>query len=314
MEQSPANKQQVSDKPANKVESARMEAFMKKLPQLLPRGSIPEKTSPTCLAPSDSGSVQVTLPITVATIPSQPGGTVPFMILPSGVSLSYPEREKTSVTVATSAAPTPVVQRARPPAPKRGPDPSTSTSVPGSGGVPTKRKRGRPRKQRPEDAAPQPSNPALHTRGVIQKAMPSSAPSAPSQLLEIRIQDQQSLVLSQLPTVQEVTEAERRGVVMHCQPAPEPENQQSVMFLPGPNQPSYELSRGVVIQRAPLSREGRPFPQESVSYLPPPTLLEDRGEVEITLTPVEPQIESMPNSTGSSFGSSYGETLKPDAP
>lgn len=319
VEQPPANKQQVSDKPANKVESARMEAYMKKLPQLLPRGSIPEKTSPTCLAPSDSGSVQVTLPITVATIPSQPGGTVPIMILPSGMSLSYPECEKTSVTVATSAAPTPVVQRARPSAPKRGPDPSISTPAPGSGAVPTKRKRGRPRKQRPEDAAPQvqpaqPSNPnpALLTRGVIQKAMPSCA--TPPQLLEIVIQDQQSLVLSQFPTVQEVTEAERRGVVVHCQPAPEPENQQSVMLLPGPNQPSYELSRGIVIQRAPLSREGRPISQEAVSYLPPPTLLEDRGEVEITLTPMEPQVDSMPNSTGSSFGSSYGETLKPDAP
>lgn len=321
MEQPPANKQQVSDKPANKVESARMEAFMKKLPQLLPRGSIPEKTSPTCIAPSDSGSVQVTLPITVATIPSQPGGTVPFMILPSGVSLSYPEREKTSVTVATSAAPTPVVQRARPSAPKRGPDPSTSAPSPGSGGVPMKRKRGRPRKPRPEDAAPQvhpaqPSNPnpALLSRGVIQKAMPSCAPVNSPQLLEIVIPDQQSLVFGQHPAVQEVTDAERRGVVVHCQPAPEPENQQSVMILPGPNQPSYELSRGVVIQRAPLSREGRP--QEAVSYLPPPTLLEDRGEVEITLTPVEPQVDSMPNSMGisGSFGSPYGETLKPDAP
>ncbi|KAA0710095.1 DNA-binding protein RFX5 [Triplophysa tibetana] len=301
VEQPPANKQQVSDKP-NKVESARMEACMKKFHQILPRGSIPEKTSPTCLAPSDSGNVQVTLPITVATIPSQAGATVPFM-----------------VTVATSAAQTPVVQRARPPAPKRGPDPSAS--APGLGAVPMKRKRGRPRKQRPEDALPQvqlgqPSNPnpALLTGGVIQKAMSSCAPAHPSQLLEIMIQDQQSLVLSQLPAVQEVTDAERRGVVVHSQPAPEPENHQSVVILPGPNQPSYELSRGVVIKRTPLSREGRPVSQEAVLHLPPPTIVGDRGEVEITLTPVED--DSMLNSTGisSSFGSSYGETLKPDTP
>ncbi|XP_056597569.1 DNA-binding protein RFX5-like [Triplophysa dalaica] len=64
VEQPPANKQQVSDKPPNKVESAGMEACTKKFHQVLPRGSIPEKTSPTCLAPSDSGNVQVTLPIT----------------------------------------------------------------------------------------------------------------------------------------------------------------------------------------------------------------------------------------------------------
>uniref|UniRef100_A0A8C2Q894 Regulatory factor X, 5 n=1 Tax=Cyprinus carpio TaxID=7962 RepID=A0A8C2Q894_CYPCA len=322
VEQPPSSKQQVSDKPTNKVESARVEAYMKKLPQLLPRGTVPEKTSPPCLAPADSGSVQVTLPITVTTIPSQPGGTVPVMILPSGVSLSYPEHEKTSVTVATSAAPTPVVQRTRPAPPKRGPDPSTSVSA---AGVTQKRKRGRPRKQRPEDMAPQvlsapTSNPALVTRGVIQKALPSCAQAAPSQLVEIVFQDQQGLMLGQLPTIQEVTDAEHRGVVVQCQPAPEPEKQQSILLMQGPNQPGYELSRRMVIQRAPLSREGRPasqeVPQSTVSYLPPATLLEDRGEVEITLTPVEPQVDSMPNSAGipSSFGSLFGETPKPDAP
>ncbi|XP_067281347.1 DNA-binding protein RFX5 [Pseudorasbora parva] len=325
VEQPSSNKQQVSDKQTNKVESARVEAYMKKLPQLLPRGTVPEKTSPPCLAPADSGSVQVTLPITVTTIPSQPGGTVPLMILPSGMSLSYPEREKTSVTVATSAAPTPVVQRARPAAPKRGPDPSTSVSA---AGVAPKRKRGRPRKPRPEDMAPQVQsaptsnpNPALLTRGVIQKAMPSCAPATPSQLVEIVIQDQPSLMLSQLPTIQEVTDAENRGIVVQCQPAPEPEKQQSVLLMQGPNQPSYELtSRRMVIQRAPLSREGRSapleVPQTAISYLPPATLLEDKGEVEITLTPVEPQADSMPNSAGipTCFGSLSRETPKPDVP
>ncbi|XP_051992007.1 DNA-binding protein RFX5-like isoform X2 [Xyrauchen texanus] len=326
VEQPPSNKQQVSEKPPNKVESARVEAYMKKLPQLLPRGSIQEKTSPPCLAPADSGSVQVTLPITVATIPSQPGGTVPVMILPSGMSLSYPERDKTSVTVASSTAPTPVVQRARAPVPKRGPDPSsTSVSASGSAGVAPKRKRGRPRKHRPEDLIAQvPSaqttnpNSASLSRGIIQKALPSCTP-ATSQVVEIVIQDQQNLVFGQLPAIQEVSDVERRGVVVHCQPPPEPE-QQSVLILQGPNQPSYELSRGMVIQRAPLSREGRPtlqeVPQTAISYLPPPTLLEDRGEVEITLTPVEPLVDSIPNSAGisSSFGSLSGETPKLDAP
>lgn len=301
VEQPPSNKQQVSEKPPNKVESARVEAYMKKLPQLLPRGTVPEKTSPPCLAPADSGSVQVTLPITVTTIPSQPGGTVPVMILPSGVSLSYPEREKTSVTVATSAAPTPVVQRARPAAPKRAPDPSTSVSA---SGVVLKRKRGRPRKQRPEDllshlqspSIPTP-NPALLTRGVIQKALPSCSPAAPSQLVEIVIQDQQSLMLSQLPTIQEVSDVEHRSVVVQCHPAPEAEKQQSVLLMQGPNQLNYEQGRRMVIQRAPLSSEGRPapieVPQSAITYLPPATLLEDRGEVEITLTPVEPHDDSM---------------------
>lgn len=297
---------------------------MKKLPQLLPRGTVPEKTSPTCLAPADSGSVQVTLPITVATIPSQPGGTVPVMILPSGMSLSYSEREKTSVTVTTSAAPTPVVQRVRPAAAKRGPDPTTSVSA---AGVAPKRKRGRPRKQRPEDMAlqlpPTPTsnpNPALLKRGVIQKALPSCAPATPSQLVEILIQDQRGLMLSQLPTIQEVTDTEHRGVVMQCQPAVEPEKQQSVLIMQGPNQPGYELSRRMVIQRAPVSREGRPVtlevPQSTVTYLPPAMFLEDRGEVEITLTPMEPPVDSMLNSASipSSFGSSFGETPKPDAP
>ncbi|XP_051527741.1 DNA-binding protein RFX5-like isoform X3 [Myxocyprinus asiaticus] len=327
VEQLTSNKQQVSEKTTNKLESARVEAFMKKLPQLLPRGTVPEKTSPPCLTPADSGNVQVTLPITVATIPSQPGGTVPVMILPSGMSLSYPERDKTSVTVATSAAPTPVVQRARAPAPKRGPDSSSSVSASGSAGVAFKRKRGRPRKQRPEDAAAQVlsaqttiPNPALLSRGVIQKASASCMPATSSHMVEILFQDQQSLVLGQIPAVQEVSDIERRGVVVQCQPAPEPEKQQSVLILPGPNQPSYELSRGMVIQRAPLCREGRPtlqeVPQTAISYLPPPTLLEDRGEVEITLTPVEPQVDSMLNSAGisSSFGSLSGETPKTDAP
>ncbi|KAA0710096.1 DNA-binding protein RFX5 [Triplophysa tibetana] len=199
VEQPPANKQQVSDKPVNKVESARMEACMKKFHQILPRGSIPEKTSPTCLAPSDSGNVQVTLPIT---------------------------------------------------APKRGPDFSASAPVS------PKRKRGRPKKQRPEDAVPQvqlgqPSNPnpALLTGGVIQKEMSSCAPAHPSKLLGIMIHDQQSLVLSQPHAEKEVTDAERRGVVLHRHPAPEPENHQSVVKLMVPNQPSYKLSRGVVFKQ-----------------------------------------------------------------
>ncbi|TRY74329.1 hypothetical protein DNTS_032030 [Danionella cerebrum] len=309
VEPSPS-KQQVSDKPPNKVESARVEAFIKKLPQLLPRG--------------DSSSVQVTLPITVATIPSQPGGTVPVMILPSGMSLSYPECEKTSVSVATSSAPTPVVQRTRPAPPKRALDLSASASA---AGVPIKRKRGRPRKQRPENPAPQvqPSptpnpTPTLLSRGVIQKASPSCPSSDPSQVVEIVFQDQQSLMLSQLPTIQEVAGGEHRSVVVQSQHTAEPESQPSVLLMQGHTQPGFELSRRMVIQRAPVSREARPAPievvQSATQYLPPPTLSEDRGEVEITLTPVEAQVNSKMNSSvlQSNFGALSGETPKTGSP
>ncbi|XP_037391149.1 DNA-binding protein RFX5 isoform X2 [Pygocentrus nattereri] len=262
-------KQQLSEKPAKGSESSRsggrdlqVEALMKmkKFPQILPRGSILDKSqisvhsSPPAFTPNDSSSVKVTLPITVTTLPAQQG--LPVVILPSGVSLSYPEQDKsTSVTVSTSAAPTPVVQRARAAPPKRGPDPISAVAVAGPGGIPPKRKRGRPRKPRPEEMTPQPPtassslnpNPALVTRGVIQKALSSSASIQSTQVMEIVVQEQPSLVVSP-----DVRDSEQRGVLVKCQNVPEPEAP-PILLLHSDTQPGSEISRAMVIQRAPIS-------------------------------------------------------------
>lgn len=227
-----------------------VEALVKKLPQLRPRGSIPEKpllsvhAPAPAFSPNDSSSVQVTLPITVATLPPQQhGSALPLMILPP-------------VTVSTA---TPVTT-----ASKRAPDPSV---VPV--GPPLKRKRGRPRKQRPEETAPAQNlnlnpnqkfspnpnqnlspNPLVLNRGVIQKALSSSSTSSSLQVTE---------------------------TVLQCK-VEEPEAQ-PVMLL-------QEAGRAMVIQRAPVLRENRPVNQQ----LPPPTVHEDRGVVELTLTPIEPLV------------------------
>ncbi|TTF56868.1 DNA-binding protein Rfx5 [Bagarius yarrelli] len=211
-----------------------VEALVKKLPQLRPRGSIPEKPllsvhapAPT-FAPNDS---RMTLPITVATLsPQQSGSALPLMILPPSVTVS------TATAVTTSS--------------KRASD--SSAMAPGP---PLKRKRGRPRKQKPEEAAiatpnqnlnPNLSvNPTVLNRGVIQKAFSS---------------------LSSQPT--------KPGV--QCEKE-EPELQ-PVMLL-------QEPGRAMVIQRAPVSRENRPVSQV---HLPPPTVHQDKGVVEITLTPIDP--------------------------
>ncbi|XP_030003183.1 DNA-binding protein RFX5 isoform X2 [Sphaeramia orbicularis] len=167
-----------------------VEAFMKKLPTILPRSSIPDKTqlsvrsSPPSLAPKDAsgvggasgpggpaaaaaasgGGVKV---IAMATLPQQQGGPVPVMILPQGC-LSY-EREKVapppppqappSQQQHAVAAPTSVVQKARGNATKRPLELVTSACSSATNAPPVKRKRGRPRKPRPEDAPPPPPQP-----------------------------------------------------------------------------------------------------------------------------------------------------------
>ncbi|KAM9340400.1 uncharacterized protein rfx5 [Symphorus nematophorus] len=166
-----------------------VEAFMKQLPRILPRSSIPDKaqlsvrSSPPSLAPKDAsgvggasgpggptaaaaasgGGVKV---IAMATLPQQQGGPVPVMILPQGC-LSY-EREKVAPPPPppqqqhAPAAPTSVVQKARGNASKRPLEvvaPGGAVGVPGGSAAnapPVKRKRGRPRKPRPEDALPPP--------------------------------------------------------------------------------------------------------------------------------------------------------------
>ncbi|XP_040909256.1 DNA-binding protein RFX5 [Toxotes jaculatrix] len=334
-----------------------VEAFMKQLPRILPRSSIPDKTqlsvrsSPPSLAPKDAsgvggasgpggpaaaaaasgGGVKV---IAMATLPQQQGGPVPLMILPQGC-LSY-EREKVTQPPPppppppppqqqhAPAAPTSVVQKARGNASKR-PLEATSGGTAGvSGGSaanapPVKRKRGRPRKPRPEDALPapppatlppQPPPPAppSHapiitslTGGVIQKAS-SSASSSSQPVLELVIQDQPGLVLSQLPGV-----SEHRGVVVQCQPggAAEPDrHSRPLLLLQSPGNPSWELAASgrtpmvEVIQKAPRPSNNNssvaPPPAAHLSPpLPLPTVHEERGEVEITLTPVEPHVNPL---------------------
>ncbi|XP_058233177.1 DNA-binding protein Rfx5 isoform X3 [Hemibagrus wyckioides] len=200
-----------------------VEALVKKLPQLRPRGSIPEKpllsvhAPAPAFTPNDSSSVQVTLPITVATLsPQQRGSALPLMILPPSVTVST----ATPVTTASKRA-------------------SDSSAV--GPGPPLKRKRGRPRKQRPEEtvAAQNVSpnqnlnpnqnlslNPVVLNRGVIQKALSSSSSSSSSS---------------------QVTET-----VLHCK-AEEPDSQPVVLL--------QEPGRAMVIQRAPMSRENRPVSQ-----------------------------------------------------
>lgn len=225
-----------------------VEALVKKLPQLRPRGSIPEKpllsvhAPAPAFTPNDSSSVQVTLPITVATLsPQQRGSALPLMILPP------------SVTVSTATPVTPASKRA-----------SDSSAV--GPGPPLKRKRGRPRKQRPEETVATQNvspnqnlnlnpnqnlslNPVVLNRGVIQKALSCSSSSSSSS---------------------QVTET-----VLHCK-AEEPDSQPVVLL--------QEPGRAMVIQRAPMSRENRPVSQ---MHLPPPTVHEDRDLVEITLTPID---------------------------
>ncbi|XP_066530700.1 DNA-binding protein RFX5 [Hoplias malabaricus] len=264
-----SGKQQLGEKSAKGSESSRsggrdlqMEALMKmkKFPQILPRGSIPDKSqlsvhaSPPAFTANDSSSVKVTLPITVTTLPHQQG--LPVVILPSGVSLSYPEQEKsTTVTVSTSAAPTPAVQRPRATAPKRGPDPISAVPVAGPGGVPLKRKRGRPRKPRPGEMTPQtaaaPSlnpNQALATGGVIQKAFSSSTSSQSSQVMRIVVQDPPGLM-----GIQEVRGSEQRGGALQVKNEEEPEAP-PILTHHGQNPPGSEMSRAMVIQRAPTSQ------------------------------------------------------------
>ncbi|KAG9334702.1 hypothetical protein JZ751_007237 [Albula glossodonta] len=238
-----------------------VEAVMKRYPQLLPRGTLPEKATPptaitaatvtvaavtsssppttATLAPrgdAPATPLKVTLPIAMATLPAHQhhhpaaAATVFNMILPSGVSLAYPEREKApAVTMATpnpttpTPAPVITVQKPRGAAPKRAPEaPPTGEA----GATPPKRKRGRPRKPRPEELGagqppppppppPPPTATTSHalaplTGGVIQKALPAPSTSSSSsstqppqtpqpEIMEIVIQDQHIRLLSALP-------------------------------------------------------------------------------------------------------------------
>ncbi|XP_034016690.1 DNA-binding protein RFX5 isoform X2 [Thalassophryne amazonica] len=348
-----------------------VEAFMKQLPRILPRSSVPEKaqlsvrSSPPSLAPKDASGVSVTSGggpaaaggggvkvIAMAALPQQQGGAVPLMILPQGC-LSYAEREKVAPLPPPSqpppppppqqqqqhlpAAPTSVVQKARTNTHRRPLEVVTSSTVgvsstSAASAPPVKRKRGRPRKPRPEDAVPAlpppaavspqspPPAPPPHyplitsvTGSVIQKA--SSSSSASQQVVELVFQDQQGLVLaSPLPAVSDpghCLAVEHRSVVVQCQTGavPEPDrHSRPLLFFQSPGTPSWELAASgrtamvEVIQKAPRpsNNDSSPAPPPAVHLPPPPlalplpTLHEERGEVEITLTPVDVQHNSVP--------------------
>ncbi|XP_029282217.1 DNA-binding protein RFX5 [Cottoperca gobio] len=333
-----------------------VEAFMKQLPRILPRSSIPDKTqlsvrsSPPSLAPKDAsgvggvsgpggpaaasgGGVKV---IAMATLPQQQGGPVPVMILPQGC-LTY-EREVApppQPPPQQHAAPTSVVQKARGNGNKR----PLEAVAPGGGAVgsaalPVKRKRGRPRKPRPEDAlpppppaalSPKPPPPAPHshppiitslTGGVIQKASSSSQP-----VLELLIQEQPGLVLSQLPAVSDPVHrlVEHRGVLVQCQPGTvgEPDRHgRPLLLFQSPGNPGWELAASgrtpmvEVIQKAPrpTNNTAAPPPAAHLHALPLSTLHEDPREVEITLTPVELHVNPPLPSTSSAASCSSSLT------
>lgn len=223
----------------------------------------------------------------------------------------------------TPAAPTSVVQKVRGNASKRPLEAVASGGAAGAssasaGSAPVKRKRGRPRKPRPEDALPAPAAalppqppppaPPAHTSiitpltgGVIQKASSSSSSTSSSSsqpVLELVIQDQSGLVLGQLPAV-----SEHRGVVVQCQPggATDAErHSRPLLLLQSPGNPSWELAPSgrtpmvEVIQKAPRPSNNNssavPPPAVNLHSAPPAPLAvvhEERGEVEITLTPME---------------------------
>ncbi|XP_029369468.1 DNA-binding protein RFX5 [Echeneis naucrates] len=349
-----------------------VEAFMKQLPRILPRSSIPDKTqlsvrsSPPSLAPKDAsgvggasgpggpaaaaaasgGGVKV---IAMATLPQQQGAPVPVMILPQGC-LSY-EREVAPLPPPpppqqqhTPAAPTSVVQKVRGNANKRPLEAVTSgNTAGGSGGSatnapPLKRKRGRPRKPRPEDAPPPPvaaalpppppppvpsSHPSIITPltgGVIHKASSSSS-SCSQPVLELVIQDQSGLVLSQLPAV-----SDHRGVVVQCQPgggAESDRHTRPLLLLPSPGNPSWELAASgrtqmvEVIQKAPRPSNNNSSGPPPAVNLPAPTpplppVQENQAEVEITLTPMElqPLIPASSSSSAAAVASPFPTAVK----
>ncbi|XP_061108386.1 DNA-binding protein RFX5-like isoform X2 [Conger conger] len=291
------------------------EAVMKRFPQLLPRGSVPDKTpqplrsSPPTLMPKD---VKVTLPITMTTLPQQQGGTLPVFNMISYVS--YPEKEKASAVSVATAAPTPgVVQRARA-VPKRTPEPPTGEAVAGAGGTPPKRKRGRPRKPRPEETG-QPPPPAVQapaplSGGVIQKALPSMSShmqaQAQPEVVKIVIQNQHGQFLGALPSTLEapaivdnvgLSTSSAQGSRGHSDSQPVQETSQNALLLHAVSQPvtsgtqTWETGRGMVevIRRAPVTREGPTTVAPALALSSQP---EEKQEVEITLTPAHPFTES----------------------
>ncbi|KAM3596723.1 uncharacterized protein V6R79_019437 [Siganus canaliculatus] len=304
-----------------------VEAFMKQLPRILPRSSIPDKSqlsvrsSPPSLAPKDAagaggasgpggpaaaaatagggGGVKV---IAMATLPQQQGGPLPVMFLPQGC-LPYerdavgPPPQPAPQQQHATAAPTSVLQKAR--GSKR-----PLEATPGASATPpVKRKRGRPRKQRPEDAAaataapppaPPPHPPIITSLsgGVIQKASSSSSSAAAAAASSQPVLE---LVLGPLPATSD--SAHR---LVQCSPGAEPDRHgRPLLVFQSPANPGWELAAGrtpmvEVIQKTPRPGNNSAAPPALHPPLPLPTLREEQGEmeVEITLTPISPPLPS----------------------
>uniref|UniRef100_UPI0037E98159 DNA-binding protein RFX5 n=1 Tax=Semicossyphus pulcher TaxID=241346 RepID=UPI0037E98159 len=247
-----------------------VEAFMKQLPRILPRSSIPDKTqlsvrsSPPSLAPKDASGVGVASGpggpaaaaaasgggvkvIAMATLPQQQGAPVPVMILPQGCLY---EREKVAPPPHPPppqqqhgpAAPTSVVQKARGNANKRPLEVASGGAVGLSGSSaanapPVKRKRGRPRKPRPEDALPPPPPPPP---AVLPPQPPAPPPHPPiiTSLTGGVIQKASSSSSSSQPVLELVIQDQPGLVLSH---------------LPAVSDPAHRLveHRGVVVQCQP---------------------------------------------------------------
>lgn len=231
----------------------------------------------------------------MATLPQQQGGAVPVVILPHSC-ISYPDPDsKAPAPTAALGAPTSVVQRART-VTKRTPEPHGGTPSTPTTGPPAKRKRGRPRKPRPEDSLPPPPPPPqpapiITPGGVIHKASSSSSSSSSSQMVEmVLLQDQSSLVLT--------GPADQARSLQQDQVQTEP---RPLLLI---QSPGWDLSPGprAVIQRAPRPNNNNlTFSTSHLQHhLPLPTVHEERGEVEITLTPVEPHLMGLQISPESS--------------
>lgn len=234
-----------------------VEAFMKQLPRILPRSSIPDKTqlsvrsSPPSLAPKDAsgvggasgpggptaaaaasgGGVKV---IAMATLPQQQGAPVPLMIPLMAHPPPPPQQQH------GPAAPTSVVQKARGNVSKRPLELVTGGAVGLSGGStantpPVKRKRGRPRKPRPEDTMPSPPPPP--PPAAVLPPQPPPPPPPPASHAPIitsltggviqKASSSSSSSASQ-PVIELVIQEQsglvlshpgHRGVVVQCQPS-----------------------------------------------------------------------------------------------
>nr|XP_061822925.1 DNA-binding protein RFX5-like isoform X1 [Nerophis lumbriciformis] len=233
-----------------------VEAYMKQLPRILPRSSIPEKGQ--------------------------------LMIVPQGC-LSYETRESANkrpleVTSGTSfggsggLAALPVKRKRGRPRKPRPEDTLPKHSLP---------------PQPPPPPAAPPHSPVIASvkGGVIHKA--SSAPVSQS-VLELVIQEPPGLVLSPVPITSDTGPrlVEHRGVVVQCQAGgnSEPDRHtRPLLLFQSPGNAGWETATPgrtrtmvEVIQKTP-----RPNNNNSGTTLPPPRLQQERGEVEITLTPVE---------------------------